>query len=221
MKRNFVLAAALALAAAHPAAAQLRIPPVQLIAGVGRVSGSHYATFSSAEETHYMTHGRATALQLGLQTTSPVRGVDLRLNLQRWRPQMHVTVPSAAASGGNVPHEIIYPTQLTSLTLDGIVKLPRVLEARPYVVAGAGLTRFDFNQNVYVDADQPVVPADATRPTAHLGLGTAWNVGSYDLFVEGSAYMVRLGDPVTSQQLRLNEGHNFTLTAGIRIPLKR
>lgn len=221
MKRNFVLAAALALTTAPPAAAQLRIPPVQLIVGGGRVGPTHYATYGSPEGTHYMTHGGARTLQLGLQTPSAVRGVDLRLNLQRWRPRMYVTVPSAAAELGYMPHELLYPTQLTTLSLDAIVKLPRVLASRPYVVAGAGLTRFDFNQRDYVERDQPVVPPDRTRPTAHLGLGTAWNVGSFDLFVEGSAYVVRLGDPAVDQQLRLNEGHNTSLTAGFRIPLRR
>lgn len=218
MKRNLVLAA-LALAAAHPVAAQIRIPPVQLIAGMGRVGGSHYGTYGSTKGLQYLTHQGATSVQLGLQTASPVRGVDLRLNLQRWKPRMNISGPFNG--GADAPNQVLHPTQLTSLTLDAIVRLPRVLESRPYVVAGAGITRFDFNQGYYVETGQPVVPADATRPTVHLGLGTAWNVGRYDLFVEGSVHAVRLGDAVVNQPLRLNEGHNPTLTLGVKIPLNR
>ncbi len=220
MKRNLVLAAALALAAAHPVAAQIRIPPVQLIAGMGRVGGSHYGTYGSPEGAQYLTHQGATSVQLGLQTASPVRGVDLRLNLQRWSPRMNISGPFDA-DGGATPNEVLHRTQLTSLTLDAIVRLPRVLESRPYVVAGAGITRFDFNQGYYLETGQPVVPADATRPTVHLGLGTAWNVGRYDLFVEGSVHAVSLRDAAMNQPLRVNEGHNPTLTLGVKIPLNR
>ena len=219
MKRNLVLSAALALAAAHPAAAQLRIPPVQLIAGVGEVGATYYGAYHGGSAVYDLTHHAARAWRLGLETPSPVRGVDLRLNLQRWSPRLTVSsiTPGAAPV---LPTGEIQRTTVTALTLDAVIRLPRVLESRPYVLLGTGLTRYDFNERYYQSAGQ-VALGDRTRPTAHLGLGTAWSVGRYDLFVEGSTFTTRLERTTVDQRLDLHEGHNANFTVGVRIPLHR
>lgn len=218
MKRTLAVAAALALAGALPAAAQIDIPPVRLIAGVGKVAGSPYATRGSQDGTYWLTHDAATSVQLGLETASPVRGVDLRLNLQYWKPQMNVS--RFIGPGSPEARDDVYRTSVKSLTLDAVIHLPRVLESRPYMLAGAGLTHFDFRQTYYRASNQPVVPTDRTQPTLHLGLGTAWDVGRYDLFIEGSSFSTRLRD-YEIDGVKLSADRNYTLTAGVRIPLNR
>lgn len=221
MQRHLVLTAALALAAAHPAAAQIRIPPVRLIAGIGQVDGTTAGIFTTPTGQRYYTrHHPATALQLGLETTSPVRGVDLRLNLQHSNPQLTLgqigTMEQPAADPVNV-----YRTGVNTLTLDAAIHLPRVLDSSPYLLVGGGIRRFDYKQNYFQASNQPVVPDDRSQAVGHLGLGTAWNVGRYDLFVEGSALLTRFRDPYSGNFDPVPARREWSFTAGFRIPLHR
>lgn len=216
MKTRIVLAAAvLALGTAAPAAAQIRIPPVRLIGGIGVVDGSPVFLASVPSGGQVIArHHPATALQLGLETTSPVRGVDLRLNLQHSNPQLRLS------GGGDTPAQVdhdVYRTGVNTLTLDAAIHLPRILDSRPCVLVGAGVTRFDYKQGYYQRSNQPVVPDDRTTPTLHLGVGTAWNVGRYDLFVEASA----LKYPHDAGLTGLYKQGGASFTAGFRIPLHR
>jgi len=221
MKRTFVLAAAVAVAAAHPAAAQIRIPPVRLIAGVGQVDGGPVDLYHTPTGPRYYTlHHPATALQLGLETSSPIRGVDLRLNLQHSNPQLGLgqigTMEQPAADPADV-----YRTGVNTLTLDAAIHLPRVLDSSPYLLAGAGIKHFDFKQSYFRDSNQPFVPEDRSQAVAHLGLGTAWNVGRYDLFVEGSALLTRFRDPSSGNFDPIPGRREWSFTAGLKIPLHR
>lgn len=221
MKRTFVLSAAVALAAAHPAAAQLRIPPVRLIAGIGQVDGGTVGLFTTPTGQRYFTlHHPATALQLGLETSSPVRGVDLRLNLQHSNPQLTLGQIGTMEQPARAPANV-YRTGVNTVTLDAAIHLPRVLDSSPYLLVGGGIRHFDFKQSYYRDSNQPVVPADRDQAVGHLGLGTAWNVGRYDLFVEGSALLTRFRDPYSGNFDPIPSRREWSFTAGLRIPLHR
>jgi opacity protein-like surface antigen len=218
MHRHLVLTAAaltLAAAAPSPAAAQIRIPPVRLIAGIGVVDGSPVFLASVPAGGQVIAwHHPATALQLGLETTSPVRGVDLRLSLEHSNPQLRLS--GVGDNPARIGHDV-YRTGVNTLTLDAAIHLPRVLDSQPYVLIGAGATHFDYKQGYYRDSNQPVVPGDRTTPALHLGLGTAWSVGRYDLFVEGSSLNYPRDAGLTSPNRKGGVG----FTAGFRIPLHR
>lgn len=222
MKHTFVLAAAVAVAAAHPAAAQIRIPPVRLIAGIGGVDGETVDIYSTTPTgpRYFTMHHPATALQLGLETSSPIRGVDLRLNLQHSNPQLKLgqigTVEQPAAGA-----EDVYRTGVNTLTLDAAIHLPRVLDSTPYLLVGAGIKHFDFKQSYFRDSNQPFVPEDRSEAVGHLGLGTAWNVGRYDLFVEGSALLTNFRAPYTGNFDPIPGRREWSFTAGLKIPLHR
>jgi opacity protein-like surface antigen len=218
MKRHLVLATTLALAAAAaPAAAQIRIPPVRLIAGVGEAGASNYGLFQNESGLYHLMHGASTATQLGLEAPSGIRGVDLRLGFQYWKPMLRRETVSTAGDVGSAPQNV-YRTSVKTLTLDAAVHLPRVLDSTPYLLAGAGVIRNDFKETYYHDSNQPVVPADRTLATLHLGAGTAWNVGRYDLFVEGSTFIAPHGDYFV-EGYRMRSQGNTTFTAGIRVPI--
>ncbi|HYH81108.1 MAG TPA: hypothetical protein VEX86_15000 [Longimicrobium sp.] len=216
MQRHLVLtAAALALAAAAPApaAAQLRMPPVRLIAGLGPSQGATLGFLRTAEGGAVPArHLGTNAVMLGLETRSPIRGVDLRLSLQASSPHL------ALAAGSGTNDEVVRPTSMSALSLDAVIRLPHVLGAQPYLLAGAGLKRYDFDQEYFRLSGQPVVPRDQIAPMLKAGAGVAWNVGRVDLFMEGSASTNRFDHqyhPV-GQMVQ-----NYTYTAGIRIPLRR
>ncbi|HET7230312.1 MAG TPA: hypothetical protein VFJ16_09935 [Longimicrobium sp.] len=216
MKRNLVLATLLALAAtAAPAAAQIRIPPVTLIAGVGKAAEANYAAYLNESGMYQLEHGSSPVVQLGLETPSGIRGVDVRLGVTSWKPMARLEEGSTSGGGQGISR-----TRMKTLTLDANVHLPRVLDAHPYLLAGGALVRSDFNETYYHDSNQPFTPSDHTTPALHLGGGIAWNVGRYDLFVEGSTY-ISAHHQYAVEGYKLKAGGNASLTAGFRIPLKR
>ncbi|HET7464632.1 MAG TPA: hypothetical protein VFJ82_25545 [Longimicrobium sp.] len=222
MQRHLVLTAVLALAAASPAAAQLRIPPVRLIAGIGEVDGGSTGVYVAPTGARYYTrHHPATALQLGLETTGPVRGVDLRLNLQHSNPQLTLGQLGTLEGPAPAPASDVYRTGVNTVTLDAAIHLPRVLDSSPYLLVGGGIRHYDFKQNYFEASHQPVVPRDYNQAVAHLGLGTAWNVGRYDLFVEGSTLLTRFRDPYTRNFDPIPQRSEWSFTAGLKIPLHR
>lgn len=212
MKRTLVLSTALALASALPAAAQIRIPPVQLVTGVGYSQGTSLGFLGNRDGAAFASHRNAAAFQVGLQTPSGVRGVDLRLSLQYSNPTLQM-------DKGDLALEPVYRTGITTLTMDALVHLPRVIGARPYVLAGAGLKRYDFKQTYYRASNQPVVPDDEITPTLRLGAGAAWSLGRNELFVEASGTTNRLENRVDGPFS--DRVQNFTYMMGLKIPLKR
>ena len=69
-----------------------------------------------------------TTLGLAVEATTPIRWLDVRLGASYTKPQ-------ATLGQGTV-----YRTSVQSLTLDAVVRGPKVLEARPYALVGAGLS---------------------------------------------------------------------------------
>ncbi|HEX8905801.1 MAG TPA: hypothetical protein VF771_13205 [Longimicrobiaceae bacterium] len=212
--RTSLAAAVAALATAAPAAAQIRIPPVRLILGGGETVG--YALGSLAPDTNrtYARHHDAAALQIGLETDAPVRGVDLRLNYQVSNPLLRLT------DFRNETEQDVFRTGVGTLTLDAAIHLPRVLDATPYVLVGAGIRNYDFHQVYFHDSNQAADPKDETDLGVRWGAGFRWNVGRYDIFVEGSRFTSWFqNDPVGPALTRAVK--DYTFTAGFRIPIHR
>lgn len=205
--------ATLALAAAAaPAAAQEMAPPpkVRLIVGVGEL-GMRILDRGYNGELSEARHGATTEYTLGAQVATPLRGVDLRATFSYARPGLF------QVEEGNGSQ---YRTSVKSLNLDAIVQGPRVLDLRPYLVAGVGVEHFDFKQSYLSEGGEEVVPGDKLFANARLGAGVAWDVGAYDLYVEGVATR---GPRVSAFRERgdsRGDDMGGSLTVGIRIPLR-
>ncbi|HEX6749251.1 MAG TPA: hypothetical protein VF092_18280 [Longimicrobium sp.] len=216
---RITLAAAAAASVATHAAAQLRVPPVQLFAGVGRLSGNSLGLVGEHGDRVYARHHSATAFQLGVETASPVRGVGLRLGYQRSYPLLALDDVRAVDYTQWTSTEVDR-TRVHTLTLDADVHLPHVLDAAPYLLLGAGVKRYAFDQAYYQRTGQPALPRDQTQAGVHLGGGVDWSVGRYDLFVEGSYFLSRFrNDPGAATEPAFVQDRSFTV--GLRIPLHR
>ena len=204
--------ATLALAAAAaPAAAQEMAPPkVQLIFGVGEL-GMRVLDRGYNGETSLARHGATTELTLGAQVATPLRGVGLRTTFSYARPGLF---QDEEGNGSQ------YRTSVKSLNLDAIVQGPRVLDLRPYLVAGVGVEHFDFKQSYLSEGGEAVVPGDKLFANARLGAGVAWDVGAYDLYIEGVATR---GPRVSSFRERgesRGDDVGGSFTVGVRIPFR-
>jgi hypothetical protein len=69
--------------------------------------------------------------------------------------------------------------------------LPTLVVVRPYLLAGAGIKRFDFDRDSFEDEGFSGVLGDGSDATLQLGLGTDLVLGGLSLFVEGNAYLSR------------------------------
>ncbi len=102
----------------------------------------------------------------------------------------------------------------TVATLTGSVVLrpiPRIVLVRPYLVAGGGLKRYDFEYDEETDVRE-ALGDDSNEVTGQLGVGVEWNLGLLDGTVELSDYVSPsvLEDGGETQ-------HDFFLTVGIFI----
>jgi hypothetical protein len=212
MRPSFVrtsLAVAVAAAAlAAPAAAQLRVPPVQLIVGMGPLEANTLGFIGErGRETVSARHLNANALMLGVQARTPLRGVDLRLSVQHATPMLVLG------------DQLTTPTSLTTVALDAVVNLPRLGGVHPYVLAGGGFKRYGFDQERFRLSGAEVVPHDETDAMAHAGIGAFYDVGRVDLFVEASASSNRFENNPTQGFSR--NAQNYAFSFGVRIPLHR
>lgn len=211
MNRSFVrgtLAALAVLAAAGSAAAQEASPGmrIHILPSIGRVGGQTVGAVDSPEGRAEVKHSPTTTLGLAVEATTPIRWLDVRLGASYTKPQ-------AILGQGTV-----YRTSVQSLTLDAVVRGPKVLEARPYALVGAGLVRYDFKQTYY-EASNELPVDDNVVPAFHLGAGLSWNVGRYDVFVEGGGLFARPfdQDPDTRFSREPLTGGYFSV--GARIPI--
>lgn len=215
MRKTVVRAALAALAlvaTAQAAEAQIRFPKTQLIVGVGRTTEMDFGELVVGEGSSYSYHHPTTVVDVGLQTASPLKGVDLRATFQYARPRLDIV------GGEGVDNS--YRSSVKTLTLDAVVRGPRILDARLYALGGVGVRHFDFKQS-YLNDSRELVGDDELMPVLHLGAGINWNVGRYDLFVEAADYIGRYPAervlPVGVEGKGV--AHQPAFTAGFRIPL--
>jgi hypothetical protein len=202
------LAILAALAAAGSAAAQEASPGlrIHILPSIGRVGGQTVGAVDSPDGRAEVRHGSTTTLGLAVEATTPIRWLDVRLGGSYTKPQ-------ASLGQGNV-----YRTSVKSLTLDAVVRGPRILEARPYALVGAGLVHYDFKQSYYDDSNNLPVGDDVV-PAFHLGAGLSWSVGRYDLFAEGGGLFARPFDQDPDTRFTREPLTGGYFSVGARIPI--
>ena len=168
MKRGFVgtmLVAAPALCAGGAAA------QVSVVAGAGQLGAGNLQYLRASGDTSAAFHQGGRALTLGVQVRSPIRWVDLRLSAQ-------TSAPVADLYSYRRDQSARTSASVRTLQVDAIAHLPRVLDARPYLLAGAGVRRTAI--------DNPILDTTEVRvlPVFNAGAGVEWSVGRYDLFAE-------------------------------------
>jgi hypothetical protein len=206
MQRHLVrTAAALALAMVAAAHAAAQRQPVSVIVGLGAGQGANLGDFNG-------TPGRllgSTTPMLGIQAATPLRGVDLRITAQHATPML-----ALRSASGDVLQD---RAAVTTVTADLVMNLPRIGAIRPYLLAGAGVRRYDFDQAWYQARGATVVPRDAVVPTLHAGVGAAWKLGRAELFTEASLVSAHYRAPAVAPGSRTVANLGYTL--GVRIPL--
>ncbi len=212
MQRHLVLTAAvLAVAASvpHDAAAQER--PVTVIVGMGLTGGPSLGSVLHQQETVSATLGGALTPVLGIEVPTRLRGVDVRLTAQRSRPYLWLETPAGTTA--------IERAVVTNVTADAVINLPGIASVRPYLLAGAGLRRYEFNEDLYREQDSPVIPRDDVEPLVHVGAGVAWKLGPANLFAEASAMSTKYRNQALNPGGRT--AGDFHYRVGTRIPLGR
>ncbi|HEX9937651.1 MAG TPA: hypothetical protein VGB15_11035 [Longimicrobium sp.] len=212
MQRHLVLtAAALALAAAAPGHAEAQTRPVTVIVGLGP---SHAARLGGLPGPQGPVQGRllgATTPMLGIQAPTALRGVGLRLAVQHSNPTLALQGEDGFVTSGHVG--------VTTVTADAVIDLPHVLGARPYLLAGGGVRRYDFDEDDFRGSASPITPVDEMEPLLHLGAGVAWRVGRADLFAEASSVSTKFRTRGMDPGGRSVGTFGYTL--GVRLPLGR
>lgn len=217
MNRSFVRSAsaaiaAVALSAASAAAQQpadtagpVRRPTVHILPSIGStgisVLGWHDGDFG---DPAILAESRVYGVAAEVRT--PLRGVDLRAGVSYSRPDLY---PRAGSPPATAPAR----ADVTSLTVDAVVRGPRILDVRPYVLGGVGARHYAFGES---EGGSPLA-SDQIVPTARVGAGLAWNVGRYDLYVET---IRTFGSLDNRGGFHSNDMDDSSISFGLRIPIK-
>lgn len=216
MRRHVVgmMVAALTVLATGAAAAQEPEPKVRIITSYGRTPGSILGnTEASGAEAAFADQMAAGTGSLGVQVRTPIRLLDLRAMMSYSRPTVRVFDADGEVFASRA--------QVATLTVDAVVKGPRILDARPYALVGGALRYYGFDQGRLAASGAPI-PRDGVVPLLHLGAGASWDVGRYELFMEGSAYFGSApGRDVENgpNWAGASQHHAKTFTVGLRIPV--
>jgi hypothetical protein len=159
----------------------------------------------AGQDGHAVSAGGASrTFGLAVEVATPLRGVDLRAGVSRTRTVLH------ADRNPDGPREVGI-VGFNSFTLDAVVRGPRLLDFRPYAVLGIGYRYYDFTDQNYMTLSRN----HGTFPV-HVGAGLAWDVGRYELTLEGGHYYNRLND---NDLLQGGDVNDNTFTVGLRIPI--
>ncbi|HEX8695327.1 MAG TPA: hypothetical protein VF746_23145 [Longimicrobium sp.] len=223
MQKTFVrampaaLALALALALLALAGAAAAQEPPDTTPGARRASihllpslgSSGFTVLGQHAQGNYATLTRAPVLGLAAELRTPVRFIDLRGSVLHSRPVLRPDDEDFTTRSR---------TSVTLLTLDAVVRAPRVLDVRPYLVAGGGVKHYDFDQEELGAAGDDPFARDYTAPVFHLGAGLEWDVGRYGLYVESGIYTGEF--KLESTRFTSYGQTEWPLTFGLRIPIR-
>jgi len=219
MRRSFVrttfatlavLSAATGASAQEPADSAARRPRIHLLPSVGRMEGEVLG-FEPGGGTGVAFLQESRVFGLAAEARSPIRGVDLRAGLAYSAPRMR-----AGREDGSVPAPITRAS-ITTVTVDAVVRGPRLLDLQPYFLVGAGVRHYGFDQVGYEWGDETAIVDDQLSPVVRFGAGIAWDVGRYDLYLETSRQQSRLE---SGPNLRALPQEENAVTLGLRIPVR-
>lgn len=193
---------------------RVRRPTVHLLPSVGRFGGAvvgEVADPGAPEGSAGIYHEATTAFGLAAEVSTPLRWLDVRASFVYSRPYADLEPMGD------------YTVSRTSVkigTVDLIARGRPVLDARPYVLAGAGVTHYDFKQSAYRGGGHPVFDDRLVR-TLHLGAGVTWDVSRYSLYAEGGVYkrpIFLAGEEAFRYDTHSDSDAYFSL--GLRIPIR-
>lgn len=177
--RMWLLSLPLALCAvAADAGAQVPGISVQLVPKIGAyLPVSDLAEAQSGAQTIAKELEASLAIGLGVELDLPMLPVNLRGNLEY-------------ATGSEVSSEGVgaEANETTLLVVVGDVvfrPLPRIVVVQPYLLAGAGLKRYDFD----IQEGTATAFDDESDFTFHLGVGVDIKLGPIALLAEVSDYI--------------------------------
>ena len=210
--RSALLAAGAALLAttATPAAAQVTSPRVALVATAGYFHPDQpLRSVPQDGGPVYSGLGSAAALGLAAEVRTPVRGIAVRLSSSYTRPELEV---------GATPEErTTSRSTVSAVGLDGVVRGPRFGPAQPYLLLGAWVRRYDFDQDALTGGAAETYADDETRRAGHAGVGVSWNVGRWAVLAEAGGWFGEFDD-ADEEVVRVRQ-QDFHLNLGVRVPV--
>jgi hypothetical protein len=210
MRIAFLIATAWALlAAAVPAAAQ----PASRVALVATAGIFHpNQSLRSVPRDGGLVYsglGSTAMLSLGVEVRTPIRGTALRVSGSLARPELQV---------GAFPEErTTTRTTLVAAGLDAVVHGPRLGPARPYLLLGAWVRQYDFDQDGLTDGAGEAYAEDETRRAGRAGLGIRWDVGRWAVLGEAGGWFGPFDADGPENRVSQQDLH---LSLGVRIPLR-
>lgn len=207
----------LALLISGPAAAQVPGLEVQLVPKVGFYSpAADLEAAATAAGEIVDERGGSLALGLALDFGVPLSSLDVRIGFD------YVTASEftyADTTGADVEAN----GEQTMLVIAGDVILrpiPKLLILQPYLLAGAGVKRYDFSFAEAAEGETDVdeaFPEDATDFTVHAGIGVDVGIGPVALVAELSDYVSWYQTPDVAEGTHIQ--HDLFIMAGVRVAL--
>lgn len=184
-----LLTTAIALLFTGPAAAQVPGIGLELIPKVGFYTpAADLATASDALGEIVDDRGGSLAVGLALDFSAPLAPVSFRVGFD-YVTSSEFTYADTTGAGG-----LEASGEQTMLALAGDIvlrPLPRLVVLQPYLLAGAGVKRYDFSFTESAgdtDIDE-VFPESQTDFTLHAGVGLDLGLGPIALVAELSDYI--------------------------------
>lgn len=204
MRSTAILVAAAALLAPAAADAQLRfIPQVGLYAPATDLPSLDEAIEIEKEST----------LAFGLAVEfGNADATSLRVNV------LHATDSEVPVADVGCEEDCAR-SSLTAATAAVVLRpLPNLILVRPYLLAGAGLKRYDFSRDDLEDEGLRAVLNDQNQLTGHLGVGAEVGLGLVRLTAEVSDLISDFEtDDVPENEQESKLQHDFFLTLGVVI----
>lgn len=215
MPKSLRVLLAIGLLAGAPAPAGAQVPglDVSLVPKVGfYMAAADLATAAAAAGEIVDDRGGSLAVGLGLDFAVPVAPVSFRVGFDYVTSSEFTYQDTAAVESTG---------EQTMLAIAGDIVLrpiPRLLVLQPYLLAGAGVKRYDFSfEEAAGDTDiEDAFPESQTDFTLHAGLGLDLGLGPIALVAEA-------GDYISWYEAEGGDGselqNDVFLMAGIRVGL--
>jgi hypothetical protein len=204
-----LLAAATGASAQEAADTAARRPRIHLLPSLGTMEGE-VVGYEPGGGTGVAFLQESRVFGLAAEARSPIRGVDLRAGVAYSAPRMR-----AGREDGSVPAPITRAS-ITTVTVDAVVRGPRLLDLQPYFLVGAGMRHYNFDHTGYEWGEEAAIVDDQLTPVLRFGAGIAWDVGRYDLYLETSRQHSRLRN---GPNLEAQPQEENSVTLGLRIPI--
>lgn len=213
MRSTMKVMAALAGVALMAAPASAQVPGLELsvLPKVGFYSpASDLAAAQDALGEVVDDRGGSLALGLALELGVPLTSLGVRVGFD------YVT-GSEFTYEGEAAVEATAEQTMLAITGDVVLRpIPRLLIVQPYLLAGAGVKRYDFSFDEDAGTDiEAAFPESETDFTVHAGIGVDLGIGPIALIAELSDYISWYETGADESEMQ----NDLFLMAGIRLGL--